>query len=174
MESNAVAQYVVDHNIIQDLIFGFDIITVGQKHSVDTEYVVAVMDKSPFFTGLSTKHRKDIALARLDMMAKVLVRRAADGELSAIHGYLKVQEREAKLTGMDSPIKQDATITIDVPWLTRDRLSYKDSNGETIDNVTDIGPIIEVRKQVEQAQAWREGNPENGRNANVAMDDQVP
>jgi hypothetical protein len=86
---------------------------------------------------------------------------------------LKIQEREAKLTGMEAPQKQDTHITIDIPWLTRDRLSYKDAQGEVVENVTDITPILEVRKaadlvQVEQRaerldlNPWKPAPPEQG------------
>jgi hypothetical protein len=133
------------------LIFGYDIPTVCAKFDVDVEYVTELMGKSPHFTGLSTKHRKSIALARLDALSKAVMQRAANGEMAAIHTYLKIQEREAKLTGMDSDRGPNGTIKIEIPWLSSDRLSYKHQSGEVVENVTDITPVIEVRRALESA-----------------------
>lgn len=141
-------QFVVDHNIVQDLIFGYDISTVCAKFNVDVEYVGELISKSPHFTGLSTKHRKSIALARLDTLSKAVMQRAANGEVTAIHTYLKIQEREAKLTGMDTDRGPTGTIKIEIPWLSQDRLSYK-RQGEVVENVTDITPILDVKKAME-------------------------
>lgn len=141
-------QYVVDHNIIQDLIFGYDILTVSRKFNVDSEYVVELINKSPHFTGLTAKHRKGIALARLDALSKAVMARAAKGELAAIHTYLKIQEREARITGMDTDRGPMPTIKIEIPWLSADRLAYKRA-GEVVENVTDLMPILEVKKAME-------------------------
>jgi hypothetical protein len=142
--------FVIDHSIVQDLILGYDILTVCQKFSVNSEYVVELINKSPHFTALTAKHRKSIALARLDALSKAVMSRAANGELSAIHTYLKIQEREARLTGMDSDRGPMPTIKIDIPWLSQDRLAYKRA-GEVIENVTDITPIIKVKQAMESA-----------------------
>lgn len=142
-------QFVIDHNIVQDLIFGYDILTVCAKFNVNVDYVSELISKSPHFTGVSTKHRKSIALARLDALSRAVMQRAANGEMAAIHTYLKIQEREAKLTGMDTDRGPSGTIKIEIPWLSQDRLSYRRDSGEVVENVTDITPIIEVRKALE-------------------------
>ena len=76
----------------------------------------------------STKHAaaiKEVELLRLETATKAIMPGVEDGSLNAISMLLKVQDRRAKFLGLDTPLKQDTVITIDVPWLTQDRLAYK-------------------------------------------------
>jgi len=150
---------LVEWSIKQDAIYGFALDAIAFRNHTSIEDVELVLSASPEFRNTAGQ-RKKLALARLDLATKALMPALVKGELPAIHTYLKVQEREAKLTGMDSPVKQDSIITIDVPWLTRERLAYKDADGEIVENVTDIRPAIEVKKAV--AEAWKSPPPDEG------------
>ena len=103
----------------------------------------------------STKHAaaiKEVELLRLETATKAIMPGVEDGNLGAISVLLKVQDRRAKFLGLDTPLKQDTVITIDVPWLTQDRLAYK--NGPVLD-------LVQVEQQPQDVefrenQAWKE------------------
>ena len=147
---------VQEHSIRQDAIYGFSLDAIAVRNSVSIEVVEEVLRTSPDFKD-SVAQRKRLALSRLDLATKAVMPGLIAGNIGDINAYLKIQEREAKLTGMEAPVKQDSVITIDVPWLTRDRLAYKNPQGETVENVTDITPILEVKKAVE---GWKEPTPD--------------
>jgi hypothetical protein len=50
-----------------------------------------------------------LELARLDDMLKAIAHHVASGNLTAIDRALKIQERRARLLGLDAPVKQDVT-----------------------------------------------------------------
>jgi hypothetical protein len=130
-------------SIKQDAIYGFSLEAIAIRNRTDVVDVEEVLRSTPDYQ--DTRPRKKLALARLDLAVKALMPRLVNGELSAIHAYLKIQEREAKLTGMDTDKGPLGVFKIDIPWLTSSRLSYK-RDGEVIENVTDITPLIELRK----------------------------
>jgi hypothetical protein len=130
-------------SIKQDAIFGFSLEAIAIRNRTDVLDVEETLRSTPDYQ--DTRPRKKLALARLDLATKALMPRLVNGELSAIHAYLKIQEREAKLTGMDTDRGPVGTIKIDIPWLNQDRLSYK-REGTVVENVTDITPLLEVRK----------------------------
>ena len=52
---------------------------------------------------------RQLELARLDDMLKAIAPHVAAGNLTAIDRALKIQERRAKLVGLDQPVKHDVT-----------------------------------------------------------------
>lgn len=52
---------------------------------------------------------RTLELARLDDMLKAIAPHVAAGNLTAIDRALKIQERRARLLGLDAPAKQDIT-----------------------------------------------------------------
>ena len=117
--------------------------------------------------GDSTKHAaaiRELELLRLDAATQQVMPRIENGDTSAINALLKIQDRRAKYLGLDSSIKQDTTLTIEVPWLTRDRLAYKDQ----IEDATVISPPPADSVQVEQRaerldlNPWKPAPPEAG------------
>ena len=52
---------------------------------------------------------RTLELARLDDMLKAIAPHVAAGNLTAIDRALKIQERRARLLGLDAPVKQDLT-----------------------------------------------------------------
>ena len=52
---------------------------------------------------------RTLELARLDDMLKAIAPHVSAGNLTAIDRALKIQERRAKLLGLDAPVKQDIT-----------------------------------------------------------------
>lgn len=96
--------------------------------------------------GDSTKHLsaiREIELLRLETATKALMPGVEKGETSHIHTLLKVQDRRARLLGLDGAIKTDATVTLDIPWLQSGRLSYRNPP-PTIENsvpaIEDVEP----------------------------------
>lgn len=149
-------------NIIQDLIMGATIPAVCSKFECDSEEVVEIMKSSPHFTALSPAMRKQIALARLDALAASTMPNAAKGDVTAINTYLKIQEREAKLTGMDTQTDDKVKLVLDIPWLSQDRLSYKHGGPVREDNVVDITPVLESRATMEPKEpvsGWKPPEP---------------
>lgn len=150
-----------DYDIYQYRCFGYSLEETAAHFAVDVEVVQDAAERYMLARGIhsprSTAVRKAIDLARMDGMVKAILPKAVEGDTQAINTFLKLQERTAKLTGMEAPTKQDTHITIDVPWLTRDRLAYKNEDGIIQGNVTDITPVLEVKK------AWREGQEPDAR-----------
>lgn len=135
-------------SIKQDAIYGFSLEAIAYRNHTDVLDVEDVLRATPDFQDV--RPRKKLALARIDLATKALMPRLVNGDVTAIHTYLKLQEREARLTGMDTDRGPAGTIKIDIPWLSPDRLSYK-HQGEVVENVTDITPIIDVKRAMEMA-----------------------
>ena len=134
------------NEIYQESLYSTPIVEISAKFGVSFSAITGVLLARSKHT---TDTRRVLALARLDMITKALMPDLLAGRYQAIHVYLKVQEREARLTGMDKPGSVGGVLTLEIPWLTQDRLAYKNQSGEVVDNVTDITPIIEVRKVAE-------------------------
>lgn len=65
--------------------------------------------------GIPQQTREEIVRERVEQLAKfrmVLAEAANDGDPQAIQMALKVQEREAKLLGLDSAVKQEVDATV--------------------------------------------------------------
>ncbi len=75
---------------------------------------------------------RTLELARLDDMLKAIASHVAAGNLTAIDRALKIQERRARLLGLDAPAKQDIT-----------------SGGEKINPYMDL-PLEELRQLAEK------------------------
>jgi len=135
-------------SIKQDAVYGFSLEAIAFRNHTEVLDVEEILRTTPDFKDV--RSRKKLALSRLDLATKALMPRLVNGEIAAIHTYLKIQEREARLTGMDSDRGPMPTIKIDIPWLSQDRLAYKRA-GEVIENVTDITPIIKVKQAMESA-----------------------
>ena len=150
MENIVPAHDRLDFDIYQYRCFGYSLEDTAAKFNLPVDLVQEAIERYCTSRGIHTQRtsdqRKALALARLDMATKAIMPKVAAGDHPAIHAYLKIQERESKLTGMDNPSKHDTRISIDIPWLTKERLTYKDQP-----NVVDITPAIEVKKQLEQA-----------------------
>lgn len=149
---------LLDHMIYQERCLGYDLLEVARKFETTADDIQEATERVQLRLGIlsprSVNTRKALALARLDGMSKALMSGALQGNIGDIKTYLLVQEREAKLTGMDSPVKQEGVLTIEVPWLTKDRLSYRNAAGEPVQNVTDITSIIQVKQAA--AEPWKE------------------
>ena len=132
------------HGIEQDAIYGFSLQSIASRNKTTVLDVEDVLRSAPEFKD-SAPQRKKLALYRLDMATKAIMPDLAAGHTNAINTYLKIQEREAKLTGMEAPERRETTMIVDVPWLTQDRLAYKN------------GPL-ELVQEVQEAKvvAWKE------------------
>lgn len=144
---------VQEYSIKQDAIYGFSLETIATRNHTDVVDVENILRGTPDYQDV--RPRKKLALARLDLATKALMPRLVKGEIAAIHAYLKIQEREARLTGMDSQrdLIGGTTIKIDIPWLSPDRFAYKRA-GEVVENVTDISPLLEAKKALESAREY--------------------
>jgi hypothetical protein len=128
-----------DHQIYQCLVSGLAPHDVAQHFGVPLEYVLPIRDELPeFMRKRSTPAalRKELALARTDMAMRALLPSVEKGDREAIDLMLKVQKREAAMTGIDAPEKSDSThrIIIDAPWMNPNRLNYlRDKPADVID-----------------------------------------
>jgi len=158
---------------------GYSIDEVAREVGVSPIKCLAILDDAMTeLQGDSIKHAaaiKELELLRLETATKVVMPMVESGSGAGINLLLKIQDRRARYLGLDTPIKMDGKITIDVPWLTPNRLAYKHA-----DEISPPAEVIELEQSavpIEQSispethQGWREGNPESGRNANAALDD---
>jgi len=170
-QARVVKQYT-EHVLIQGVCAGYTYQEVAQANNVDLEQVVDAVRSSSYFTRVTPAMRRHIALARLDAISKSLIPKASDGDYQAINAYLKCQEREAQLCGMDAAREVPSVVTINIPWLSKERLSYRYRDGANAnadadaDNVTDITPILDIKKAINSAdtneddpEAWKERQP---------------
>lgn len=134
----------LQHDIMQDLVWGESPQTVAMRYEVPIEAVLEVVAHAPGILPAKGEARRALALARLDILAQITMQAAKSADVGAIRAYLEIQKREAALTGMDTPTRTDTTITVDVPWLKAQRLAYKENK----DLATDImaRPLISVNK----------------------------
>jgi hypothetical protein len=128
-----------DHQIYQCLVSGLNPYDVAVHFGVPLEYVIPIRDELPEFMRKRTMNpalRREIALARTDMAIRALMPAVEKGDHQAIDTMLKVQKREAAMTGLDAPEKTDKEVTIRViaPWLSSERLSYiREPAAEVVD-----------------------------------------
>ena len=122
------------HGIEQDAIYGFSLQSIASRNKTTVLDVEDVLRNAPEFKN-SAPQRKKLALYRLDMATKAIMPDLVAGHTNAIHTYLKIQEREAKLTGMEAPEKRETSVDINISWLSSDRLAYKQS--DLVGNVED-------------------------------------
>ena len=128
--------------------------------------------------GDSTKYAvaiRELELLRLETATKLAMSRIESNEANGINLLLKIQDRRARYLGLDTPIKMDGKITIDVPWLTPNRLAYKHADeisppAEVIELAPAAVPI-EQSNTLEEPKAWRESDENAGRNSCIAHDD---
>jgi len=140
-----------DHHIYQCLVSGLAPYDVAVHFGVPLEYVLPIQSELPEFMRKRTTPpalRKELALARTDMAMRALLPAVEKGDREAIDLMLKVQKREAAMTGLDAPVKSDVnqTIRIDAPWMSPNRLSYRH-------NIIDMVPAsVEQRAEQEAKQ----------------------
>lgn len=119
--------HVTWHNIIQDLTWGLSPMDVARERGVPLEAVIHCLEHDPHFQPESTPRRKALALARIDLLGKVCLEQGATArDMGAIRTWVELQKREAALTGMDQPTKQQSEVKVTVSWLQPGRLAYKD------------------------------------------------
>ena len=134
---------VVQNIIFQETLFGTPLDTISATHNVPVALIEEiVLQKNAF----SNPARKRVALARLDRIAAAVIGPAANGDITAINTYLKIQERESKLAGLDTQTEDRVKLVLDIPWLSQERLSYK-HGGPVQDNVVDITPVLEAKSK---------------------------
>ena len=73
-------------------------------------YVTAELDELRAETRASAEQLRDLELERLDQYLARLQPKIEDGDEKAIATALRVQERRAKLTGLDAPQRTEVTI----------------------------------------------------------------
>lgn len=118
------------HEVLQAAIFGAHPADIASQFGLELEEVVKMLEHSAEFTAGERPNsalRKTIALARLDHLQAKLLEMTKSGNLEAMKTFVQVQKREAAITGMDSPTKQEAKVFVDIPWIKPGRLGYKDS-----------------------------------------------
>lgn len=147
---------VRDHQIYQALILGATPYDAAIHFGVPLEYVLPIRDELPEFMrkrSVAPAVRKQIALARTDMAMASLMPAVEKGDREAINLMLKVQKREAAMTGLDAPTKTDSelTIRVDAPWLSPDRLSYMYKPGAEVIDLTPLGDLAIAS----QPTSWR-------------------
>lgn len=69
--------------------------------------------------------RRQLALARIDVLGAKLIEHGMRGDVNAVNAWVALQKREAALAGLDAPTKQESEITVHIPWLESGRLGYK-------------------------------------------------
>lgn len=74
--------------------------------------------------------RRQLALMRLDRFAARLMEQAESDDQESVRlaasAFVNLQKREAALTGLDQPVKQETDVRVQVAWLQPGRLSYRD------------------------------------------------
>lgn len=60
-----------------------------------------------------TADYRNLSLERLDVMRKGLYDEAANGNVQAVMAMLKIEERFARITGLDQPVKVEQKATIE-------------------------------------------------------------
>ena len=68
---------------------------------------VAIRDSIMAVAGEPSKELLALHIGRLDKMFGLQYARAVAGDLDAVNGCLKIMERQARLMGMDAPVKTD-------------------------------------------------------------------
>lgn len=132
----------LEHTIMQELTWGETPQAVALRHNLTIEEVVEVIKHMPGILPAHKEARRALALARLDMLASITLEAAKSSDMGAIKTYLEIQKREAALTGMDEPTRQDTTVTVDVPWLRAERLAYKKEKGLATDIMAKSLPYV--------------------------------
>lgn len=127
--------HTLQHTIMQELVWGESPQAVAVRHSLPIEEIFALVERCPGLLPVKGEARRALALARLDILAEIALTAAKASDMGAIKTYLEIQKREAALTGMDAPTRQDTTVTVDVPWLRETRLAYKKEKDLAMDIV---------------------------------------
>lgn len=74
--------------------------------------------------------RRQLALMRLDRLASRLMEQGESDDPETVRlaasAFVNLQKREAALTGLDQPIKQETDVRVQVAWLQPGRLSYRE------------------------------------------------
>jgi hypothetical protein len=115
----------------------------------------------------TTKHAaaiREIELLRLETATKAVMPNVEEGNLGAINTLIKIQDRRAKYIGIDSPSKTNIAMVIDVPWISSDRLAYKQGIIEQ-SPVTDIEVITPSAKSMQpktSLESWKDTPSEQG------------
>ena len=83
---------------------------LGVSRNTAHKYVTAELDELRAETRVSAEQLRDLELERLDQYLARLQPKIEDGDEKAIATALRVQERRAKLTGLDAPQRTEVTI----------------------------------------------------------------
>jgi len=83
---------------------------LGVSRNTAHKYVTAELDELRAETRASAEQLRDLELERLDQYLARLQPKIDDGDEKAIATALRVQERRAKLTGLDAPQRTEVTI----------------------------------------------------------------
>lgn len=83
---------------------------LGVSRNTAHKYVTAELDELRAETRASAEQLRDLELERLDQYLARLQPKIEDGDEKAIATALRVQERRAKLTGLDAPQRTEVTI----------------------------------------------------------------
>ena len=83
---------------------------LGVSRNTAHRYVTEELDELRAETRASAEQLRDLELERLDQYLARLQPKIEDGDEKAIATALRVQERRAKLTGLDAPQRSEVTI----------------------------------------------------------------
>ena len=83
---------------------------LGVSRNTAHRYVTEELDELRAETRASAEQLRDLELERLDQYLARLQPKIEDGDEKAIATALRVQERRAKLTGLDAPQRTEVTI----------------------------------------------------------------
>lgn len=129
---------VRDWSIYQRLIFAEPLAEIAFAFGVPIEHVLDIRETMPAHMRpkkMSAAARKELALARLELATFALMPDVEKGNHEAIDMYLKVQKREAALTGLDAPVKLESDSRIEVV------LKYSNPAFNTVPAIEDVTPI---------------------------------
>lgn len=114
------------YEVEQQLIWGATPREVQYKLGIAPEDIAEIIARSQVLPQDNHAARKQLALARIDMLGKVAIAHGSKGDMQAIKTWIELQKREAALTGMDAAQKQDTTVKVELSWVNANRLAYKD------------------------------------------------
>lgn len=117
---------------------------IGERLGVTTQHahriVRKAIDKVIKINSETAEHLRQIELMNLDAMQAGLIDKAEAGDVYAVDRILKIQERRAKLTGIDAP----------------DKVAQTDSQGNDIEHLRDL-PTEELEARLEELREQQDG-----------------
>ena len=141
------------YEVEQQLIWGATPREVQYKLGIAPEDIAEIIARSQVLPQDNHATRKQLALARIDMLGKVAIEHGSKGDMQAIKTWIELQKREAALTGMDAAQKQDTTVKVELSWVNANRLAYKDKAQLASDIASRASDVSFIELPVNPSQA---------------------